>query len=105
MWFGGGAVRNRDLTALSGAPTAVGNVSGGYNRHDNTQHVIFRAGDGTLHELWYFLGTRQVGHSALTAAYGGPKAADKPVYFSTERAPHQHVAYRGTDGHIHEYLW
>lgn len=105
VWFGGGAVRNRDLTALSGAPTAVGNVSGGYNRHDNTQHVIFRAGDGTLHELWYFLGTRQVGHSALTAAYGGPKAADKPVYFSTERAPHQHVAYRGTDGHIHEYLW
>ena len=33
----------RDLTALSGAPPAAGNVSGGYNPGDNTQHVIFRS--------------------------------------------------------------
>lgn len=105
-WFGNAPVAGRDLTALSGAPAAApGRVSGGYNRHDNTQHVIYRAGDGTLHELWYFLGDGAVGHSALTAAYGGPKSADRPAYFSTERAPHQHVAYRGSDGHIHEYMW
>lgn len=98
-------ISGRDLTKLSGAPTAVGKVSGGFNAADNTQHVIYRAGDGSLHELWYFLGSGDVGHSALTAAYGGPPAVDTPVYFSTARAPNQHVAYRAADGHIHELLW
>ena len=104
-WFGDAPVHGRDLTALSGAPAAAGNVSGGYNPADNTQHAIFRAGDGTLHELWYFVGSDAVGHSALTAAYGGPPAADRPIYFASQRAPNQHVAYRGTDAHIHELLW
>jgi catechol 2,3-dioxygenase-like lactoylglutathione lyase family enzyme len=98
-------VRGRDLTALSGAPLAAGNVSGGYNPADNTQHVIFRSGDGRLHELWHFLGETSVHHEDLTAAYGAPAAADRPFYYSSTRAPNQHVAYRGTDGHIYELLW
>jgi hypothetical protein len=102
---GSAPIAGRDLTALSGAPPAVGKLSGGYNAYDNTQHVIYRASDGRLHELWYFLGSGDVGHSALTAAYGGPPAVDTPVYYSTARAPHQHVAYRSGDGHIHELLW
>ena len=104
-WFNVAPVVGRDLTALSGAPAATGEISGGYNATDKTQHVIYRGGDGSLHELWYFLGSGEVGHSALSAAYGGPPATDRPVYFSTVRAPNQHVAYRAADGHIHELLW
>lgn len=104
-WLNVAPVGGRDLTALSGAPLAAGNVSGGYNAADNTQHVIFRSGDGRLHELWHFLGEADVHHVDLTAAYSAPPAADRPVYYASPRAPHQHVAYRGTNGHIYELLW
>jgi len=103
--IGANTIGGRDLTAASGAPPAVGRLTGGYNAADNTQHVIYRASDGSLHELWYFLGSDAVGHTALTTFYGGPPAVDRPCYFSTARAPHQHVAYRSGDGHIHELLW
>lgn len=53
---------------------------------DDSHHVVYRAGDGSLHELWYFLGSDDVGHSALTAAYGGRPVADRPIYFSSPRA-------------------
>jgi catechol 2,3-dioxygenase-like lactoylglutathione lyase family enzyme len=104
-WPNVAPVSGRDLTALSGAPPAAGNVSGGYNPGDNTQHVIFRSGNGGLHELWHFLGEAAVHHENLSAAYGAPAAADRPVYYATPRAPNQHVAYRGTNGHIYELLW
>lgn len=105
LWYNVAPVSGRDWTALSGAPPSAGNVSGGYNPADNTQHVIFRAGDGRLHELWHFLGETEVHHVDLTAAYSAPPAADRPFYYSTPRAPHQHVAYRGANGHIYELLW
>ena len=105
FWPNVAPVRGRDLTRLAGSPPAAGNVTGGYNAADNTSHAIYAAADGTLHELWYFLSTNTVQWSNLSAAFGAPAAADRPVYFSTATAPHQHVAYRGTDGHIHELLW
>jgi hypothetical protein len=104
-WFGVAPVHGRDLCALTGAPAASGNIAGGFNPASNTQHVIYRANDGRLHELWHYLGSDEVGHTALTAIYGGPKAADRPVYFATPKAPFHHVAYHGNDGHIHELLW
>jgi hypothetical protein len=104
-WPNVAPVSGRDLTVLSGAPTAAGNVTGGYNAGDNTQHVIFRSGDGRLHELWYFLGETAVHHVDLTAAYAAPSAADRPIYYATPWVPNQHVAYRGTNGHIYELLW
>jgi catechol 2,3-dioxygenase-like lactoylglutathione lyase family enzyme len=69
---------------------------------DDSHHVVYRAGDGSLHELWYFLGSDDVGHSALTAAYGGRSLTAPST--SHPRAPNQHAAYRGNDGHIHELL-
>jgi hypothetical protein len=68
MGVSGSGDAGRDLTALSGAPPAVGNVSGGYNPGDNTQHVIFRSNDGRLHELWHVVGDTAVHHIDLTAA-------------------------------------
>lgn len=104
-WPNVAPVSGRNLTALSQSPAAVGNVSGGYNPADNTHHVIYRSADRRLHELWHRPGEATVQHQDLTAAYGCPPAADRPVYYTTATAPHQHVAYRGTDGHIYEVLW
>ena len=56
FWNGVAPVQGRDLTALSGAPLATDNITGGYNPGDNTHHVIFRSGDNKLHELWYYTG-------------------------------------------------
>ncbi len=105
FWPSVAPVRGRDLTSLSGAPPAVGNISGGYNAADNTQHVIYRSNDGRLHELWFIVGETGVHHIDLTAAYAAPFAVDRPVYYATQRAPNQHVAYRGTNGHVYELLW
>lgn len=104
-WPNVAPVSGRDLTVLSGAPNAAGDVTGGHNPADSTQHVIFRSSDGGLHELWHFLGEAAVHHEDLTAAYGAPPAADRPFYYATPDMPNQHVIYRGTDGHIHELLW
>jgi len=105
FWPNVAPVQGRDLTALSGAPPAAGNATGGYNPGDNTQHVIFRSADGRLHELWHFLGEAAVHYVDLTAAYAAPPAADRPFYYASPRAPNQHVAYRGKNGHIYELLW
>ena len=87
FWPNIAPVQGRDLTALSGAPPAAGNVSGGYNPGDNTQHVIFRSGDGRLHELWHFLGDTSVNDVDLTAAYAAPPAADRPFYYVQRSRP------------------
>ena len=105
FWANVAPVQGRDLTALSGTPAAAGDASGGFNPGDNTQHVIYRSGDGRLHELWHPLGDPAVHHVDLAAAYGAPTATERPIYYATPRAPHQHVAYRGTNGHIYELLW
>ena len=105
-WPNVAPVSGRNATQLAGAPPAAGDLSGGYNQGDDTHHVIYRSADGGLHELWHFTGEAGVHWSDLTAAYGAPPAADRPMYYSTApRTPHQHVAYRGTDAHIHELLW
>ena len=60
-----------------------GNVSGGYNPGDNTQHVIFRSSDGRLHELWHFLGRDGRPPCRSDRRLRAPAAADRPVYYSS----------------------
>ena len=105
LWANVAPVSGRDLTAETGGPGASGPVAAGFNPATNTHHVFYRAGDGSLHELWRRLGQAQVTHENLTAAYNAPKAADRPTSWVSTRSPHQHMAYRGTDGNIYELLW
>lgn len=104
-WANVAPVGGRDLIALSGAPSAVGRATGGFNAADRTHHVIYAGSDGHLHELWYGIGEAAVHHEDLTTAYGAPRPADRPFYYSSSRAPHQHVAYRGANNHIYEVMW
>ena len=61
-----------DLTGPSGFPRAVGDPAA-YVTADGTQHVIYRDGDGNLHELWWTTGAP--GHVDLTGPFGSPRAA------------------------------
>lgn len=104
LYWSTGAV-GRDLTALAGAPAAAGTSAAGYNPATNTSHVFYRAGDGSLHELWRNLGSGTVAHVNLTTAYEAPSAVDRPTSYVSARAPNQHVAYRAANGHFYELLW
>jgi len=103
-WAGVNAVAGWDLTAVAGAPAATGTPAAYYSAGTNTKHVFYRSSDSRLHELWWVPGGTP-SYIDLTAAYNAPPAADDPTAFTVEGPNTQHVAYRGTDGHIYELLW
>lgn len=89
----------------AGAPAPVGTPAAYYSAGTNTKHVMYRSADGGLHEIWWVPGGGEPAWVNLTAAYGAPRAADRPTAFTVEGPNTQHVAYRGTDGHIYEIRW
>jgi hypothetical protein len=93
-----------DLTAVTGAPTAAGDPAGYVFDAEGSQHVIYRAGNGHLYELWWTaaLGWNQ---GDLTAAAGSPPAAGDPGAYEFRAEGTQHVVYRTADGHLHEMWW
>jgi hypothetical protein len=102
-WQGGSKWTHHDLTAASnsGHLSAVGDPAA-YTLGES-QHVIFRANDGHIHELYWQPGTTWV-HSDLTAAAKSPAlAAGDPAAYILGGS--QHVVYRGNDKHIHELYW
>ena len=64
--------------------------------------MIYRDGDGNLHELWWTTGA--VEHSDLTGPSDFPRAAGDPAAYVTADGT-QHVIYRGGDGNLHELWW
>ncbi len=105
-WAGVAPVQGWDLTAASGAPTAViGKPTAYYSATTNTKHVVYRSADGRLHDLSWVFGSTTPRHADLTAYAGGPAAMDGPAAFAVDGSKTQHVAFRGTDDHIYEILW
>jgi hypothetical protein len=104
-WPGVAPVAGWDLTAVSGAPAAVGNPAAYYSAGTNTKHVMYRSADGRLHELWWVPGVGTPAHVDLTEFAAAPLADDDPAAFTVEGPNSQHVAYRGADGHIYEIRW
>jgi hypothetical protein len=101
-WAGVAPVVGWNLTAAAGAPGAVGTPAAYYSAGTHTKHVVYRAADGGLHEVWWVPGGGIPVHVDLTATYGAPPAADDPAAFTVEGPNTQHVTYRGTDQHIYE---
>jgi hypothetical protein len=66
-----------------------------------TLHVVYRAMDGVIHELWGPVGVWN--HNAIGAAFG--LAAGDPSGYVTEFGGTQHVVYRAKDDQIHELWW
>jgi hypothetical protein len=92
---------HNDLTVAARAPGAAGNPAGYTWDVDKTQHVVYRGGDGHIHELWF---NSAWNHNDLTIAARAPGAAGDPAGYTWNVDSTQHVVYRGDDGHIHE-LW
>ncbi len=85
------------------APRRGGPLAATMFQHENTEHVIYIAGDNTIRELYY--DNSWVGND-LTEATGAQAAAeDSPlVAFACDYEETLHVCYMGTDGAVHE-LW
>jgi hypothetical protein len=104
----GGWEYGGSLTGKIGAAPAAGNPSAYAWEGDNTQHIVYRAADGHIHEIFY---KRDLTHhgweygGALSAKVGAPAAAGDPVGFAWEHDKTMHVIYRGADGQIHEIFY
>jgi hypothetical protein len=103
-WQGNAPVVGWDVTAATGAPIISGTPAAYYSVGTNTKHIIYRSGDGRLHEIWWVPGDAP-SHVNLTQFAGAPNAADGPAAFTVEGPNTQHVVYRGTDNHIYEIRW
>jgi hypothetical protein len=97
-WGGG------DLCEATGAPHAAGDPTGYVLAADGTQHVVYRAVDGHIHELWWDAANGW-GTGDLTEATGATPPAGDPSGYSFEATYTQHVVYRGIDSHIYELWW
>lgn len=100
-WPGVAPVAGWSPTAAAGAPKASARVAAYYSIGTNRKHVVYRSGDGRLHDVSWVPGGAPE-HLDLTAFAGAPKAADSPVAFTVEGPNTQHVAFRASDGHIWE---
>jgi Fungal fucose-specific lectin len=105
LWSDHRGWHTNDLTATTGAPASSGGTIAGYALEGrDTQHVIYNAVDGHIHELW----CNQSGWHTndLTATTGAPAASGRTALaafvFKSENT--QHVIYDDGAGHIHE-LW
>lgn len=100
-WQGTAPVSGWSPSAAAGAPTASGRVAAYFSIGTNRKHVVYRSGNGRLHDVsWVPGGTPE--HVDLTALAGAPAAADVPTAFTVEGPNTQHVAFRASDGHIWE---
>jgi hypothetical protein len=105
-WIGSGAAAYEDLSAaLSGAPLAIDNPEAYYSPEDRRHHIIYRTGNGHLHEISWS-GAEAAAHADLTnLAPFIESATGKPSAYVIARDKNQHVVYRSLNGHLHELRW
>lgn len=94
------------LGERTGAPKVAGHPFGYAWERDGTQHIVYRANDGEIHEIWYR--DQLIGedwhHNPIGQVAGGPEAASDAMGYAWEKDKTQHVIYRATDNDIYE-LW
>ena len=84
--------------------TAAGDPAAYVFDAEGSQHVIYRAGNGHLYELWW-TAAQGWNQGDLTVAAGSPPAAGDPGAYAFRAEGTQHVVYRTADGHLHEMWW
>lgn len=109
-WKGAGEPFVNDLSGVAGAPKAASDSDpvGHYTAHDDTHQVYYRDGSGNLWEL-FWQGDAPVQARNLTAATpGAVEATGTPTASYLAKANtdlHHSVAYRSSDGRLHQILW
>jgi hypothetical protein len=92
------------ISAVVNAPLAASDPAGFAWEGDGTQHIIYRAQDNQIHELWQRKGKNWEHGGALSQFTGATLGAGKPFAYAWEKDGTQHVVYRGVENQIHE-LW
>jgi hypothetical protein len=90
--------------AGGGAPLAAGNPAG-YTSPGSpgAQHVVYRAVDGHIHELYWTGSWHQ--NDPEREAGGARDALQDPTGYWFVYGDTQHVFYLATDGYLHELAW
>jgi hypothetical protein len=105
LWWGQATGwQSTDLTSRSEAPVASGDPHGYVLDSEGTQHVVYRAADNHVYELWWDSAGGWHAHD-LTAASGATLADGDPVGYVFKAEATQHVVYRAENGHIQELWW
>ena len=94
---------DNDLTNLAKAtPPAPGTALDTYWGSDNSQHVIFLAADGHLHELYICPGAGWVDNDLTNIANAIPAIGGTALdgYRGTDGS--QHIDFIDAGGHVHE---
>lgn len=87
------------------APRSGGPLAATMFQRENTEHVIYIAGDNTIREL-YFYNNYWGGNNLTEAANAQAPAGNSPlVTFACDYEDTLHVCYMGTDGAVHELWW
>jgi uncharacterized protein with PIN domain len=95
------------LTGRLGAPNAVSNPSAYSWEHDGSQHIIYRAADNEIHEIFYkkkLASAKWEYGGAISARTGAVPGVGDPYGYAWEDDKTQHIIYRTEDGGLHE-LW
>ncbi len=104
LYWSDGPTGHDDLSGYVGSPLAAGEPSGYHTPHDDSHQVVYRGVDGHVHEIWW-VGADPAKGWDLVAAAGAPGAAADPVSWFVPETGVKHVAYVGTDGHVHDLAW
>jgi Fungal fucose-specific lectin len=118
LWWDTDGWHTSDLTKATRAAAAAGDPAGYvFGADGGTQHVVYRAADDHIHQLWW--DTNGWHTSDLSAATGPVPAIGDPIaitqatpaigdpsgYAFDAHGGSQHVLYRGIDDMIRELRW
>lgn len=94
-----------DLTAATASPAAAGPPAAYLTSASAVKHVVYRSGDGAIHEL--FTSGGKWTHNPISGRAAAPAAGGDPFGFTTfdpasGQMNNQHVVYRGADRNVHQ---
>ncbi len=103
LWQAGGESGAGNLSAAANNPTAAaGGPRSFIATTDGLLVALYRGTDRHVHSLYWSTGA--VGHDALSAVAGAPRAAGDPVGFVQKDGTNV-VIYRADDNHLHSLWW
>src|SRR4051794_10490228 len=101
FYLTGAGWRSANLSALSGAPAALGDPHAYVVPDDQAARLVYRGVDGHVHGLDY-QARRGWAHAGLSARVGAPAATSNPFGYLTPFDGLSRVVYRDGNGHMHE---
>ena len=91
-----------NLSAATGAPTAMGDPSVHIFHVFPSRHVMYRGADGHIHDI-YWMEAAGWRHSDINEKTpGAPLPGGNPIGYSFTGDDSNHIVYRGVDGYIHD---